>query len=151
MQKKSKINIVEKILMLMIVATAEVADFFATLGAPLPIIGPALPFASWFYGLAISGIILFWLIMKGVSIRWFLGGSGIELIPLINALPFKTAALIATFAEDALPEEGKAALGVATGKKTPSRRTQARRVPTQQSAAPTPVMAPAPGQEPINV
>ena len=129
----------------MIVATAEAADFFATLGAPLPIIGPALPFASWFYGLAISGIILFWLIMKGVSVRWFLGGSGIELIPLINALPFKTAALLATFMEDSLPEEGKAVVGVATGKKLTPKHTQAQRV-AQQNTAPTPT----PEQEPAN-
>lgn len=134
----------------MIVATAEIADFFATLGAPLPIIGPALPFASWFYGSAISAIILFWLIMKGVSVRWFLGGSGIELIPLINALPFKTAALIATFAEDSLPAESKIALSAATGKKLVPKRTQAQRVPVQKDIAANPAAIPTSEQEPVN-
>jgi hypothetical protein len=59
---------------------------------------------------------IFWLIMKGVGIRWFLGGSGIELVPFLNGLPARSAALLATFIEDSGPSEVKAALGAATGK-----------------------------------
>ena len=41
--------------------------------------------------------------MKGVSFNWFLGGSGIELIPRLNTLPARTIALIITIAEDKFP------------------------------------------------
>ena len=41
--------------------------------------------------------------MKGVSFKWFLGGSGLELIPFLNGLPARTVALLATFAENKLP------------------------------------------------
>lgn len=120
----------------MLVITADAADSLAALGVAIPIIGPALPLLSWFYGITISGIILFWLIMKGVSVRWFLGGSGIEFIPFVNALPARTATLLATFMEDDLPEGAKAAVGAATGKKMPPKQIQ--RAPTQQAVAPAP-------------
>ena len=109
MEKKSKINIVDKILMLIMAISADVADAAATAGIPLPFIGPVLPAISWFYGLVISAILIFWIIMKGTNVRWLLGGSGLELMPIINALPGRTAGIIATIIEDALPEKMGAA------------------------------------------
>lgn len=122
MNSNSKISLVEKLFMLILVASADTADALATLGAALMPIGPVFPVISWFYGFIISAILIFWLIMKGVSTKWFLGGSGIELIPFLNGLPVRTAALIATFIEDSLPPEAQAAVGAATGKpKIPSK------------------------------
>ncbi len=107
MAKNSKIDIVQKVLMLVVVASADIAEFLAVLGISIPIIGPVLPMLAWFYGFTVSAIIYFWLIMIGVSIKWFLGGSGLELIPVLNALPFRSAAIIATLIEDELPEKAK--------------------------------------------
>ena len=100
MEKKPELNTVDFILMLMLTLSADVADILAALGVAIPIIGLALPLIAWFYGLIIFGILIFWLIMKGVGIKWFLWGSGLELIPLLNSLPARTAALIATFTEN---------------------------------------------------
>lgn len=86
--------------MLILVVSADAAEILAALGVALPGIGPALPVLAWFYGFTISAFIIFWLIMKGVSIKWFLGGSGLELIPILSSLPGRTAAMLATFAED---------------------------------------------------
>ena len=103
MDEKSKLNIVDGIIMGILCVSADAADILAALGIAIPVIGPALPIIAWFYGLAISGMLIFWLIMKGVSVRWFLWGSGLELIPLVNGLPARTGALIATLAENKLP------------------------------------------------
>lgn len=100
MNKESKINTVDKITMLILVISADVAEILAVFGVALPGIGPALPVMAWFYGFTISTFLIFWLIMKGVNIKWFLGGSGLELIPVLNSLPGRTAAMLATFAED---------------------------------------------------
>ena len=116
MEREPKISIVERIPMAIIVIIADVAEALAVLGIAIPVIGQALPVIAWFYGFTISAIIIFWLTMKGVSVKWFLGGSGIELIPILNGLPLRIAALLATFLEDSLPEKAKAVVGVATGK-----------------------------------
>jgi len=117
MESKSKLNIIDFIIMLMLTVSADVADILAVLGVVIPVIGPALPVIAWFYGFIISAIIIFWLIIKGVSFKWFLGGSGLELIPILNGLPARTIALLATFVEGRLPAEAKVAIGAATGKK----------------------------------
>ena len=72
MDEKSKLNIVDGIIMGILCVSADAADILAALGIAIPVIGPALPIIAWFYGLAISGMLIFWLIMKGVSVRWFL-------------------------------------------------------------------------------
>lgn len=116
-KNRSKINTVDKIIMGILVASADAGEMLADLGIAIPFIGPALPVIAWFYGFTISAILIFWLIMKGVSVKWFLGGTGIELIPVINGLPARSAALLATFIEDGLPEKAKTAVNAATGKK----------------------------------
>ncbi len=116
MNKNSKINTVDKVMMSILVVSADTGEILADLGIAIPVIGPVLPAIAWFYGFTISIIMIFWLIMKGVSIKWFLGGSGIDLIPVINGLPAKSAALLATFIEDSLPEKAKSAPGAVTGK-----------------------------------
>lgn len=116
MEEKSKINTVDKVIMLILAASADIGEILAALGVALPGIGPALPVIAWFYGFTISVILVFWLIMKGVSVRWFLSGSLIDLIPLLNILPIRTAAILATFLEDSLPGPLKTVFKAATGK-----------------------------------
>lgn len=113
MKNDSKINTLDKVTMLILVVSADVAEILAALGMALPGVGPVLPVLAWFYGFTISAFIIFWLIMKGVSVKWFLGGTGLELIPVLNSLPGRTAAILATFAEDSgiLKSPAKAILG----------------------------------------
>lgn len=117
MDKSSKISLVEKILMMELAIIGDLSEALAALGIAIPIIGPALPLIAFIIGLTISSILTFWLIMKGVSVKWFLGGSGIELIPIINALPVRIAALAITFIEDSGPPIIKTAIKTATGGK----------------------------------
>lgn len=107
MNKNSKIGIVDSVIMILLCASSDAAEALADLGIVLPVIGPVLPLIAWFYGFIISAFMLFWLTMKGVSTRWFLGGTGLELIPFVNALPARTAAIVATIAEENLPEKAK--------------------------------------------
>lgn len=120
--KKSepKINIVEIIVFGLFIVTADVAEFLATLSVPIPAIGQALPVLATAYGFTVSAFTIFWLIMKGVSTKWFLGGAGIDLIPLLNAIPARTAAFIATVAEDRLPPEKKAIVSAVTKMTNPA-------------------------------
>ena len=113
MNKNSKIDIVSGMFMLMLVGLADAAEAAAIASVALPIIGQALPFFAWFFGSAISAFMVFWLYNISVSVKWFLPGSGIELIPGINGMPIRTFALILTFIEDNLPAPAKELVGKA--------------------------------------
>lgn len=115
MEKKSKINIVEVVLMGILVVSADAAEALAAMAASTAI-GAILTPIAWLYGAGIMAIVLFWLIIKGVGIKWFLGGSGLDLIPFINAVPFRSAAFIMTVVMDRMPEKAKAVVGAVTGK-----------------------------------
>ena len=111
MGKGSKIDIVSGLFMFILVGLADAADAAALLSVTIPIIGWGMPIFAWFLGLSVSAIMLFWLYNIGVGIKWFLGGSGIELIPGLSSLPVRTAALIATIIEDNLPTPAKELVG----------------------------------------
>lgn len=114
MNKDSKIDIVSGLFMFILVGLADAADAMAIMAVAVPIVGWGMPFFAWFFGFAVSAIMLFWLYNTGVSIKWFLSGSGIELIPGLNSLPIRTGALIATIIEDNLPAPAKELVGKAT-------------------------------------
>ncbi len=114
MNPNAKIGIVDAIIMVLLCASSDAADIVADLSIAIPVVGEILPFVAWAYGQAISAFMLFWLIMKGVSTKWFSGGAIIDLIPFVNVLPGRTAAIIVTIIEDHLPEKIKAATSVAT-------------------------------------
>lgn len=100
---ESKITTVDKVFMFILVGIADAAEALGSAMVSIPIIGTAMPIAAGFFGATISAIMIFWLYNKGVSTKWFWGGSGLELIPFINALPFRTGALIMTIIEDRVP------------------------------------------------
>ncbi|MDO8430013.1 MAG: hypothetical protein Q7S73_01435 [bacterium] len=114
MEKNSKINVVEGMFMLILAVIADVSGVAGIAGLAIPLVGVMFPIIAWFCGIAIWLILLFWLNMKGVSVKWLLGGGIGELIPILNALPFYTLAIIATIVEDNLPPKAKEAVGKAT-------------------------------------
>lgn len=107
-----KISTVEAILAVIIVASADLMEFLAGIIAVplqvLPVIGQGLSVAlvlfAWVYGFTITALTLTWIFFKGLNMRWFFAGSGLELIPFINALPWRTAAILAVIAEDRSPQ-----------------------------------------------
>lgn len=85
-----KINEVEGGLVVFIVFVAEILEFFLNF---VPILGwLANIFLNTFVWLGVQ----FWLRIKGIKGTYYMASGLIDMIPIINALPTKTAALIAT-------------------------------------------------------
>lgn len=78
------------------------ADIFegSSLVASATGVGIVFAIAAWIYGFAISAAVTFWLFMLGVSIKWAVPGFLFELMPVLSALPARTAAILITFAKD---------------------------------------------------
>ncbi|MBI2013461.1 MAG: hypothetical protein HYS87_01395 [Candidatus Colwellbacteria bacterium] len=88
-ENEKKISMVEAILMLMVTVTADIAEVIADLtliGIPISILINVVAYPT----------IQFWLIMKGIRNLTYTAGSMIEFIPIINALPVRTATMIMT-------------------------------------------------------
>ncbi len=98
MDEDKKISLPEIIIMVMIVAGADLFDVFVGLAAAVPIIGQVLLFANWFIDIFVLAITQFWLIMKGGigfgKQATALTGNLIEFIPLLDILPIRTVALL---------------------------------------------------------
>mgnify|MGYP001612850148 FL=1 len=83
--------------MLMLVATPDLLEILATAFVAVPVAGQI------FYGLVlildfiILPIILFWLRIRGVKGLWFLAGSMLEFIPIIDILPIRTLTLLLVY------------------------------------------------------
>lgn len=94
-----KISLPEIIIMVMIVAGADLFDVFVDLAAAVPVIGQILLFGNWFVDIFVFVIVQFWLIMKGgIGFRkqaTVLVGNLVEMIPFLDVLPIRTAALLA--------------------------------------------------------
>ncbi len=98
-ESSRKISLPSKIAMALMVISADIFDD-AALAAGVTGIGLVLVMAAWIYGFIISAAVSFWLYMLGVSMKWTLPGFIFELIPGLNALPARTAAMLVTFAKD---------------------------------------------------
>ncbi|GEM_PF-2366312 len=101
MTHEPKISLPERVLILILSLAQDGFEFIAIFS--IPTFGPFLPVLAGVSGFFLSAILIIWFIMKKVSIRWLLSGSGIELIPVINSFPIRTAGVIATFIEDSIP------------------------------------------------
>lgn len=77
---------------------ADALDAVAGLSAPIPVIGQALVVGNVFVGFGVLAVTQFWLIMKrGITFKkqaTYLTGALVDLIPILNILPTKTATLI---------------------------------------------------------
>ncbi len=93
-----KISLPEIIIMVMIVGGADAFDVVTDLAAAIPVIGQILVFSNWFMDIFVLAIIQFWFIMKGgIGFRKqavALVGNLIEMIPLLDILPIRTATLL---------------------------------------------------------
>ena len=65
-------------------------DLIPVIGMP---IGESIKFVN---NLLISLTIIFWLTIRGARSYWFLGGSIVEAIPLLNSFPTRTITIIIT-------------------------------------------------------
>ena len=95
---EKKISLPEIIIIVMLVAGADLFDVFVGLAAAIPAIGQILLFFNWFVDIFILAVVQFWLIMRGgLGFRkkaTGLTGNLIEFIPLLDVLPIRTATLL---------------------------------------------------------
>lgn len=106
-----KVSTIEQVLAVGFVASADIIEFLAgIISIPIqaiPVIGQGLGVAlmlfAWIYGFTVTAITLTWIYFKGLNMRWFFSGSGLELIPFVNAFPWRTAAIFMVILEDRLP------------------------------------------------
>lgn len=87
-EEKGKISLVEGIIMVVIVATADIIEIILTFFALNPL--------SIVIDVPVTFIIQFWLWMKGSKWTWALAGNLIEFIPYVDFLPIRTATLLLT-------------------------------------------------------
>lgn len=97
-EQRKKIELPEIIIMLLLNGGADALDVVADLSLPVPIVGQIMLFLNVLSGVVVLAITQFWLIMKGgVALRKqvaYLTGALLDLMPVLNALPTKTVALI---------------------------------------------------------
>lgn len=97
-EEQKKISLPEIIIMVMIVAGADLFDVFVDLAAAVPVIGQILLFANWFVDIFVFAVVQFWLIIKGgIGFKkqaTVLAGNLIEMIPFLDILPIRTTALL---------------------------------------------------------
>ena len=95
---EKKISLPEIIIIVMLVAGADLFDVFVGLAAAIPAIGQILLFFNWFVDIFILAVVQFWLIMRGgIGFKkqaTALAGNLMELIPLLDVLPIRTATLL---------------------------------------------------------
>ncbi|HEY4496859.1 MAG TPA: hypothetical protein VI432_01795 [Candidatus Paceibacterota bacterium] len=84
-----KISLVEIILMLMITITADVVELILTLFVAGIVVNILINIPVWL-------VIQFWLIMRGIRGLSYTAGSMVEFVPIINALPLRTASMLIT-------------------------------------------------------
>jgi hypothetical protein len=93
-----KISLPEIIIMLFIVGGADALEVITDLAAAIPVIGQILVFGNWLVDIFVLAVIQFWFIMKGgIGFRKqavALAGNLIEMIPLLDILPIRTATLL---------------------------------------------------------
>lgn len=108
-EEEPKFSLVEIILMLMIVIPVDILEVVVAFIIAVPVIGQIAVMVMFFVNLIVLAIIQFWLWMKGIRGLWALSAQLLESIPLINALPLRTAGVIATIIIANRPEAAKVA------------------------------------------
>ena len=112
-----KIDGMEAFFMIALCLVFDAVDFAAT-------------FLDWFFGVGeiikffnniiASTTMFLWVMMKDISPTWNLAGGGLELIPVVNALPIRTATMAITIWLDRHPRVAEAAAHI-TPIKNPKR------------------------------
>ncbi len=104
-----KISGIEALLMVMLCILFDLADFFATF---LDALFGAGELVKFFINVVASATLWLWATMKGVGAERTLAGALAEMIPLVNTLPLRTGAMIATIWLDWHPKQAEVAIQV---------------------------------------
>lgn len=106
MEQGPRISGVEMFIMINICLIFDAIDAVATFFDLLLGAGELMKFIN---NTVASAIIVPWAIIKGVRSSWLFAGTIIEYIPIINALPTRTALMIITIYLDRHPKSARIA------------------------------------------
>ncbi len=113
-----KINGIEGAVMVGVCILFDVADFFATF---LDALFGAGELVKFFINAFASVVLWLWATMKGVGAERTLVGNLLEFVPIINTLPIRTIAMLATIWLDRHPKQAELAENLAPKIKNPRR------------------------------
>ena len=94
---KPKISPIEAILMLMFVGLADAAEFFFEFFI-------ITAWLSWIVDIIVFPVTQLWLRFKGIKGTYNLVSNLLEFLPLVSALPLRTAGMIVTIIIDRNPK-----------------------------------------------
>lgn len=100
MNGKPKIDIVDGFIMLVLAGVADGVEFFTNILVAVPVLGSGGPVIASIVSFVVSAILLIWFILKGIPLNYLLVGGAVDIVPLVNILPAKTAAIIATIVKE---------------------------------------------------
>lgn len=113
-----KIGGIEALVMVSVAAFFDLLDFLATF---LDAFFGAGELIKFFVNVAASVVLWLWAIMKDVGPTRVLAGSLLEFVPIVNTLPMRTVATIATIWLDWHPKEAEIAESILPKLKNPKR------------------------------
>ena len=128
-----KVGLAESMFMVAICGLADLFEFVITV-ILLDFAG-AGEFMKYFIDIVVWPIMAIWLKMKGVRQTWFTVGSLIELIPVADAFPTRTIAIIATIKIANSEKLSAIAEKVTIPSKTSLRHTATQNITTKVGAA----------------
>lgn len=116
--EQPKINGIEGAVMVGVCILFDIADFFATFLDALFGIGELVKF---FINVVASVVLWLWATMKGVGAERTLVGNLFEFVPIMNTLPIRTIAMLATIWLDRHPKQAAIAESFTPAIKNPRR------------------------------
>ncbi len=118
LEPEPKISPVEAFLMIGLAAVFDILDFFATF---LDVFFGAGELVKFFINVVASAVLWLWAMIKGVGPERTLAGALLEFVPAVNALPIRTAMMVATVWLDRHPEQAEIAESVVPNIRNPKR------------------------------
>ncbi len=91
MEAEKKFNFGEGLILVLFTIFADLFELIADGLGLIPVLAPLSIGLSWFINVTVMAIVISIFFMKGERGIWYLAGSAIEFIPVINILPIRTA------------------------------------------------------------
>lgn len=117
-QPQPKIDSMEAFFMISLCLVFDIVDFLATFLDGFFGVGEIIKF---FVNIVASTTMFLWAMMKEVNPFWLLAGGGAELVPIVNALPLRTGAIIRTVWLDRHPQQAELVAKATPNIKNPKR------------------------------
>ena len=95
-QNQKKISLVEIVFLGLLFGSTDLVELLAGLFSATLILAPVSLVISWIFKILCWIALFVWLIMKNIRGVWLISGSLLELIPIFDVLPLRTATFFLT-------------------------------------------------------